>query len=98
MNPVSGKIITIGKEEYELPPLPLIKFKSVSVFLGDGDLLSSENKVDALIDGIFWSLRRNYPDISRDLIADGLDLVNYSLIVSAFVEVNELIPADELGK
>lgn len=86
---VDGETILLGGESLVLPPLPLIKFKTIEPILGS-DKGFSEEYLTAFNNAVFYSLRRNYPQITQDFIVENVDLVNFPKILSAFLSVNGL--------
>ena len=91
---VDGKEITLGGQKYTLPPIPL----SGLARLGDriktigGD---DPDAIDALIDGVHISLRRNYPDIERVTVDNNIDPLNFAAVLEAFTAVNGFVVAEE---
>lgn len=87
---VEGKEITLGTDKYILPPIPLAGLSKLGdrlSLIGAGFTLEA---VDAMIDGVWLSLLRNYPDIPRDVVEMNIDLLNQEGIFQAWVSVNRL--------
>lgn len=85
---VDGKSINLGGQDYVLPPCPLsglAKLGDRLKLIGTG---MSEEAIESLTDGIFFSLRRNYPEIKREFVHDNIDLLNIHAVVDAFIAVN----------
>lgn len=98
-NIVDGEEITLGGATFTLPPLPLARLKHLGVLLTGGDPSDPESGyTDALTDAVYYSLRRNYPDISRELVEDNIDLVNFQDVLQKFMKVNNLNAKGEAGK
>lgn len=95
---VEGKEITLSGKVYTLPPIPLIGMAKLGPRFSSIGKDFSEDSVGALADAIFFSLKRNYPEISRDLVEQNIDLTNLTEITTAFVEVNNLTEAKPSGE
>lgn len=94
---VEGKEIKLGGKEFVLPPIPLSGLAKLGDRLQQIGTGMSEEAISSLVDGIFYALRRNYPDMSRDFVADNIDLMNANDVLNAFVEVNGFKRAEVTG-
>ena len=90
---VPGPTITLGAEDYTLPPLPLVKMEEVGEFLRGTDRISEEY-IGRLADALLWSLLRNYPEMKRDDVLTNIDMANYKDLLSSFMTVNKLQPVE----
>jgi len=88
---VEGFDILLGGKLYCLPPIPLVKVAKVARMLHGGNVIQDELYVESLVDAIFWSLERNYPDIVRADVADNLDMVNFKSVLEAFMMINGFV-------
>ena len=82
------KKVTLGGVEYTLSALPLI---GLSVIGNKLDLIGDANSaegIQALVDGIWYGLRRNHPEIERETVEWNIDTQNFAEILKAFTEVN----------
>ena len=96
---ITGEEIIINDEKFLLPPLPLVKLAKIGKLMQGGNTFEDEEYVVAIIDAIFWSLQRNYPEVERQMIEDNLDITNFQTILDAFMSVNKLIQkGEELGE
>jgi len=89
---VQGEVITLGSEEYVLPPLPLIKMSSIKRLMSGGDFTEDEEYVGSLVDAIYWSLKRNYPQMDRETVELNLDMANFQAVMDAFMKTNKMTP------
>ncbi len=80
MSKVPGKKMMLGGEEYTLAPLPL-------GFIEDhqDEFNKSEAKPSFVIDALTASLKRNYPDITREKVRD--ELLDISNMQEAFLTI-----------
>lgn len=88
---VPGTTIEIGDKRYVMPPLSLGAIEQ----LGDrfGDLSSEGNspaKMKLVVDMIHAALCRNYPDMTRAEVADGLDLSTLQPALAALLKTSGL--------
>lgn len=87
---MSEKKITLGGKVYTLHPCPAIGLKAIGRAFADiGE--NSEIGLDALIDGIYYGVRRGIqgdPEFTRDFVAWNIDSLNISELTQAFAEVN----------
>ena len=88
---IDGVAITLAGEAYTLPPLPLARMPKIKTLMNGGDSMSEEF-VNALVDAIWWSLQRNYPDIVREAVSDNVDLKNWKIVLDAFMNTNGFAP------
>ena len=87
--------ITLGKKEFELSPIPL---KGLVALEGRLHLIGkdfSQDSADALVDGIYYGLKRNHPEIDRELVELNIDATNLNQVLTAFVQVNNFAKAAE---
>ena len=83
------KKVTLGGVEYTLSALPLIGLSAIGKNL---DLIGDNNSADgvqALIDGIWFGIKRNHPDVPTH---------NYKDILEAFTLVNKTKDRGASGK
>jgi hypothetical protein len=86
---VDGEAITLGKQALVLPPIPLVKVPTLEpIMSGHPNPLSSPEYVEAFMGGLYWSLRRNYPDINREWVENQVDLVAFPVLLDKFLVVN----------
>jgi len=92
------KKVTLGGVEYTLSALPLIGLSAIGKNL---DLIGDNNSADgvqALIDGIWYGIKRNHPDVPREIVEWNIDTHNYKDILEAFTLVNKTKDRGASGK
>lgn len=99
-NPVvPGEEIELGGKRLVLPPIPLVKVPDLSIMFEVVEKpFSNKSYIQAVADALYYSLRRNYPDIDPQFIVDNLDMANHNIIAEALVKVNGLAPKEDVGK
>lgn len=86
-----GILVNLGDRRLVAPPL---NFKSLQALQGrlaqfkEGDL--SPEALNTIVEATYLSLQRNYPDITRDEVVDGLDLENMMDLMSAVTDISGL--------
>ena len=84
----NGIPIEIGGVVRIVPPLSLGAMeklhKELTTMTGD---ISKIAEITAVIDATFASLKRNYPEITRDEVADGIGLDNMTELLEAVMDV-----------
>lgn len=85
-----GIVVILGGISYVLPPLSLaameVMEKELAAFTGGTDGASIRTVVDA----VHSALKRNYPNIERQEVAEGLDLGNMGEVMEAVMDVSGL--------
>ena len=98
-NQVVGENIELSGETFVLPPIPLVRMAGIKKLLSGGDFTEDPEYVGNLIDAIYWSLLRNYPELDRKTVEDGVDMVNIKELLDAFMLTNGLsTKADQPGE
>ena len=86
-----GITANIGGEEYVIPPISLGALEQlqdkISAFTGD---LTSSAQVASAIDVIHAALTRNYPGVTREAVAEMIDVGNMAEIFEAVMDVSGL--------
>ena len=78
-----GMKISIGGEEFILPPLGFAGLKATVILRSKYDELPDDEKMDATVEIIHASLLRNYPDLPLEWITERLDAWEYTEFVKA---------------
>ena len=85
-----GIPVVLAGKNYVMPPLSLAfmeeREKDLSQFSGGTDLAS----VKLIVDAVFSALKRNYPSIERQEVAEGLDLGNMQEMMEIVMDVSGL--------
>lgn len=87
---IPGIPLILDGVEYIVPPLPL-GFLELHGDQLSGDLsrLNSAT-VKLVVDAVHASLRRNYPELAREVVRDALDVGNFSEAMEAVMDVSGL--------
>jgi hypothetical protein len=91
----SGKKITVGGQEFTLSAVPAIGLKKIGPRMQLIGSTASEEAIDALVDAIYYGVKRNHPEAERDHFEWNIDVTNVQELVEAFAEVNTVAPRAE---
>ena len=95
-----GNWVTLGEVQYKVAPLNFKALRELGGTLGllremtPGEMPSTAH-VTALVAVAHASLRRNYPSITEDEVADVLDFGNFSEALSSVLGVSGLRKKEE---
>jgi len=85
---IPGIKLNLGGTDYTVPPISIGSLEEIwprleaySGKLTDGSLV---------VDALHAALRRNYPDITRETVAAGVDLANFGDVMEAVMDVGGL--------
>ncbi|WP_018610251.1 hypothetical protein [Uliginosibacterium gangwonense] len=101
---IKGIPVELGGQTYVVPPIALGALEQlqsrITNFSGD---VSDMAQVSTVIDAAFSALRRNYPDLKRDEVADLIDVANMAIVFEAVMDISGLKrrsteEADKLGE
>lgn len=86
---IKGISLSLGGEDYIVPPLSLGALEQLQerILKFNGDIHDRE-QIATVIDAVHSSLRRNYPDITREAVADLIGLECMSDVFEAVMDVN----------
>ena len=86
-----GISITFGDQKLVVPPLALGALEQlqerVSKFSGD---IRDKEQIATVIDAAHAAIKRNYPDMTRDDVADLIDVGNMAEVFEAVMDVSGL--------
>lgn len=86
---IPGVIVEMGGTEYTIPPLNFSAIKKLSSKLATlkdmGEGLPDDEQIDTMIEIIHLAVKRNYPDVTVDEVADMLDMSNAMQAVGAIM-------------
>lgn len=85
---IPGIEIDFGSERLTVPPLTLGSLQLLQGKLEKFQADTSPESVATVIEAAFLALRRNYPDITRERVAEILDLGNMLDVLSAVMDVS----------
>lgn len=96
---VKGQPIELDGITYVLPPLPLARMADVKLLMNGGDPFKDPEYVLTLIRALHWSLIRNYPAMTIEVVQEALDMVNYTQVMRAFQLTNGFVnPTEQSGE
>lgn len=86
-----GIAVVMGGVEYTVPPLALGALEQLQdrVSKFNGDIRDAE-QVATVIDAAHSALKRNYPETTRDDVADMIDVGNMAEVFEAVMDVSGL--------
>ncbi|AEV24622.1 hypothetical protein Dsui_0202 [Azospira oryzae PS] len=88
---VKGIPVDLGGETFVIPPLALGALEQLQerVAKFKGDIRDAE-QVATVIDAAHAALKRNYPDMPRETVADLIDVGNMAEVFEAVMDVSGL--------
>lgn len=88
---IKGTEVEMGGETFVVPPLNLASLEQLEDRLAafTGDVFKAEQRAIA-IDATLAALRRNYPDMTRERLAELLDVGNMARVVAAVMGVSAI--------
>lgn len=94
MNPIvkhPGIATDLGGTWYVIPPIALGALEQlqdrIAQFNGD---VTDFSQIATVIDAAFAALKRNYPDITREEVANAIDVGNMAEVFEAIMDVSGL--------
>ena len=85
---IDGTKITLGGNEYIVPPLnfkALKRLQPTIESLAKVDMAMSDEQIDNIAEIVLAALIRNYPDKTKDDVLEWLDLGNTAKILNAIM-------------
>jgi hypothetical protein len=81
-----GVTMKLGGEDYVLPPLNMARVKKIIPLLEKLQTVKTTmEEIDIVIEVIHLGLSRNYPDITKEDIAELIDLGNAKEVIEALL-------------
>jgi len=87
---IQGIPVTISGVTYMVPPLNLASLKALETRLTTFKGGVDPESVDVVIECTYAALKRNYPEITKEWVADILDLGNMQDVMTAVMDVSGL--------
>lgn len=86
---VKGIAVVFGGDSYVIPPLSLGSVEQLQDRIAkcNGDVRDME-QIATVIDAAHAALKRNYPEITREAVADMIDLENMAEVFEAVMDVS----------
>lgn len=97
VNNRGGTWITFGLEAYRVPALGLRAVRELQDrirSMSSMDGLPTAEQMDTVFEIAHAALRRNYPDISKDVVADMIDLSNFHEVLAAVMAISGFAPRE----
>lgn len=89
MPKIKGVALTLAGDVYTVPPLSLGDFELLQDRLGSLKVGAIDKEsVGTVIDATFASLKRNYPEMTRETVAGMIDLENMVDVIEAVMDVS----------
>ena len=101
MTLLNGVKVSMGGQDYILPPLTLGTLKKMGNKLNTLAGISgipNEEQCDVMIDLVYASLTRNYPEITRETLFELLDLGNMQVVFQAVLGVSGIKEKENMGE
>jgi len=93
---IPGQEITLAGEKMVLAPLTAGPLRQLLPLFDKIHELSIAEQLDVAVDCAYHSLRRNYPDITRERVEDELvDIANMGAVIAAATNASGLLPAPD---
>lgn len=88
---IKGIAVQMGGTSYVIPPMALGALEQlqerIAAFQGD---IRDKDQVATVIDAAWSALKRNYPELSREEVADMIDLENMAEVFEAVMDISGL--------
>lgn len=100
---IKGIKLELGGTTYVVPPLPLGSMEAMEERIQNFTGGLDRGSLSTVIDCLHAALKRNYPDITREMVADELlDVSNFGEVMQAVMDVSgmrrkSLEAAEEAG-
>lgn len=81
-----GIWVTLGLEEYRIPPLGFRAIQDLQDRIGLLKGLSgvpSKEQMDLVVEIVFLAMQRNYPEMTLEGVSDMIDLSNFASVLNA---------------
>lgn len=86
-----GTWINFGTEQYRVPALAFRSIQDLQdriASMAGAEGVPTAAQMDTVLDVVHAAMRRNYPSLSREEIADMVDLENYQEVLSAVLNMS----------
>lgn len=94
---VPGTSMTLGGRQWILPPLTLGAMEQLQDRLSAFQGSLTPASIGTVIDAAHASLKRNYPEITREEVADMVDMSNWVDVIQAVMNVSGIGERDPLS-
>nr|DAX55097.1 MAG TPA: tail tube protein [Caudoviricetes sp.] len=88
---IKGVTVELNGTEYVIPPIALGALEQLQSRIGafDGNVQDAK-QISTVIDCAHSALKRNYPDMTREEVADLIDIGNMNEVFAAVMDVSGL--------
>lgn len=93
-----GVAIEIAGVVYIIPALTLRSVQALQERLTKYTGQLNAESVELVLDTVHAALARNYPDMTRDAVADMVDLSNMAALMNAVMGVSGLVERNDTGE
>lgn len=88
---IKGVTVELNGVDYVIPPIALGALEQLQERIGtfDGNAMDAK-QISTVIDCAHAALKRNYPDLTREEVADLIDISNMNEVFAAVMDVSGL--------
>lgn len=88
---IKGVTVELNGTEYVIPPIALGALEQLQSRIGafDGNVQDAK-QISTVIDCAYAAMLRNYPDMTREEVADLIDIGNMNEVFAAVMDVSGL--------
>lgn len=88
---IKGVTVELNGTDYVIPPIALGALEQLQERIGtfDGNAMDAK-QISTVIDCAHAALKRNYPDLTREEVADLIDIGNMNEVFTAVMDVSGL--------
>lgn len=87
---IPGIPIRLGETEYVVPPLNLGAIEALQDRIEGFDKVSITDRLRTVVDAAWYALRRNYPELEKDVVKEFVDVGNMKEVMEAVMDVGGL--------
>lgn len=96
---VDGVTIRMGGKDWTVPPLSFRLLRQLRAQIdkmsSGGSGMPSDEQLDAITEIVHTALKRNYPELTRDVVEDMLDFGNMQHVIAAIMGASGLVAQGE---
>ncbi|OQS41131.1 hypothetical protein [Chromobacterium haemolyticum] len=87
---IKGISVLLNGKAYVIPPLNLAALEQLQDRLEQFDGGIGKESISTVLDATTAALKRNYPDLTRDQVAELVDVANMAEVMEAIMDVSGL--------
>jgi hypothetical protein len=92
---IKGVVLNLNGTNYTVPPLNLRSLETMQDALSDFTGGIDAKSVSTVVDAAYAALKRNYPDMTRDEVAEIIDVGNMVEVMQAIMDVSGLMRKEQ---